>query len=187
MDVAKWFCIKHQLCGSFFPHPSETSESVVTILSKVDVLKGKKNPKKPKKCRSLSALPSCLNGTESKKWKEFSYSRGRVWQSFYIKTNTLQLQWPSSGLPGWHATRRLPSPCWREEFFLFFTRARLDLYFAAAVSVKWQFLYVIQYFSWHLWAAETITALYSHCYFWQIFCKKNEKSKTKKIFSTCFF
>lgn len=44
---------------------------------------------------------------------------GKSWQSFYIKSNTLQLQWPSSGLLGWHASGRLPSPCCTEKTSIF--------------------------------------------------------------------
>lgn len=122
----------------FFHILQKSRESVVTILSKVDVFRGIKKT-------NLSSLANCMNWKEGKTWKEFSYSWRRVWQSFYIKIITHELLWPSSGLPCWRASRRLPSPCWGEEKTFYFPPTK-DLIFISQLrylSSKWLFLYML--------------------------------------------
>lgn len=60
---------------------------------------------------------------EAAEWKEFSYSWGRVWQSFHIKHGAPQLLWPSS------AEQRLhESSCWRGKKIFFFSATTWSIF-----------------------------------------------------------
>lgn len=117
---------------------------------------------------------------EAKKWKESSYSWGRVWQSFYIKIIILQLQWPSWGFKKASFSlleRKRNFPLTKHLSYIL----QLPYLSSKGLSSKWLFLYM-----WNMWAAKAFTDLQSHFLVWYSFLAKMKKKKKRQLWKIIF-